>query len=63
MPDLKPQAGTCTGLVEGSAPAPPVEIYSAEIHSVWILTTQCPIRTKRHRVRMGFQLQPGKNIA
>lgn len=39
MPDLKPQAGTCTGLVEGSAPAPPVGIYSAETDSTWILTT------------------------
>lgn len=46
MPELKPQAGTCTSLVESSAPAPPVEIYSAETHAIWILTMQCPIMTK-----------------
>lgn len=46
MPDLKPQAGTCTGLGESSAPAPPVEIYSAETDAVHILTTQGPIMTK-----------------
>lgn len=62
MPDLKPWAGTCTGLEESSAPAPRVEIYSTEPDAVWILTTQCPITPKGHRVRTAFQLQTGTEV-
>lgn len=54
MPDLKPRAGTCTGLGESSAPAPHVEIYSAETDAVQILTIQCPIATKLHHIRDKF---------